>query len=75
MPLFRQMDQRWVGMPWAHQGLGEAAMAQNSYAVAQIHFRDALNLFRDIGDQAGVVWCLAGLAGTAALNEDPERAA
>ena len=75
MPLFRQMGERWVGMPWAHQGLGEAALAQHDPLLAQAHFREALTLFDDLGDQAGTAWCLAGLAGTAALNEEPERAA
>jgi len=75
MPLFRQMGERWIGMSWAHQGLGEAALAQHDPVLAQVHFRDALNLFHDVGDRSGVSWCLAGLAGTAALNEEPERAA
>jgi hypothetical protein len=28
-----------------------------------------------LGDRAGISWCLAGLAGVAALGEEPERAA
>lgn len=75
MPLFRQVGQRWVGMPWAHQGLGEAALAQHDTMLAQAHFRDALTLFDDLGDRAGTAWCLAGLAGVAALNEELEHAA
>jgi len=71
----RQLGLRWLGIPWAHQGLGETALAQGNAALAATHLAEALGLFRDLGDQAGVSWCLAGLAGVAAVNEEPERAA
>jgi len=74
LPLFREIGLRWVGIPWAHQGLGETALAQGDAALATPHFMEALALFRDVGDRAGMSWCLAGLAGTAALDEEPERA-
>jgi len=34
-----------------------------------------LSQFRNLGDRAGVSWCLAGLGSAAALDEEPERAA
>jgi non-specific serine/threonine protein kinase len=75
MPLF---SKSWMGLlclPWAHQGLGETALAQGKAALAATHLLEALGLFQDLGDRAGISWCLAGLAGVAALDEEPERAA
>jgi non-specific serine/threonine protein kinase len=73
--LFRKIGPKHLGVPWAFQGLGETALAQGDTLLATKHLAEALTLFRDLGDQAGVSWCLAGLAGVAALEEDPERAA
>jgi predicted ATPase/DNA-binding XRE family transcriptional regulator len=75
LPFFREVGLNWVGIPWAHQGLGETALAQSDAALAATHLAEALRLFSDLGDRAGVSWCLAGLAGVSAVNEDPERAA
>jgi predicted ATPase len=72
---FDQIGPRHVGIVWAHQGLGETALAQGDATLATTHFVQALVLSRDLGDRAGMAWCLAGLAGVAALNEEPERAA
>src|SRR5204862_3442702 len=43
--------------------------------AAVAHLSEALIDFRNLGDRAGVAWWLAGLAGVATLDEDPERAA
>lgn len=70
--------ENWEGiscLPWVYQGLGETALAQGNAALAATHLAEALGLFHDFGDRAGVSWCMAGLAGVAALNEEPERAA
>jgi predicted ATPase len=75
LPFFREVGLNWIGIPWANQGLGESALAQGDVALAATHLAEALRLFHDLGDRAGVSWCLAGLAGVAALNEEPERAA
>jgi hypothetical protein len=75
LPFFREVGLNWVGIPWANQGLGETALAQGDAVLAASHLSEALVLFRDLGDRAGTSWCLAGLAGVAALNEEPERAA
>jgi predicted ATPase len=75
LPLFRKLGARNFGIPWAFHGLGETVLAQGDAALAATHLAEALGLFRDLGDRAGTSWCLAGLAGVAALNEEPERAA
>ncbi|MBI3912103.1 MAG: tetratricopeptide repeat protein, partial [Armatimonadetes bacterium] len=75
LPLFRQIGPHHLGIPWAHQGLGETALAQGDAALATTYFTEALPLYRYLGDRAGIAWCLAGLAGAAAVDEEPERAA
>ena len=75
LSLFRGLDAQYYGLAWAHQGLGEAALGQGDAALAATDFREALTLSRDAGYRAGMAWCLAGLAGVAFLDEDPERAA
>jgi len=72
---FDQIGPRHTGTIWVHQGLGETALAQGDATLATTHLVEALILSRDLGDRAGTSWCLAGLAGVAALNEEPERAA
>jgi predicted ATPase len=64
-----------LGVACAFQGLGETALAQGSATSAATHLCNALVMFRDLGDRAGMSWCLSGLAGAAALDEEPERAA
>jgi predicted ATPase/DNA-binding XRE family transcriptional regulator len=73
--LFRQVGVRNEGTIWAHQSLGETRLAQGDAAPAIMQFTEALISCQDLGDRPGTAWCLAGLAGVAALNEEPERAA
>jgi len=75
LPLFRQVGVRNVGTIWAHQSLGETRLARGEGLLATKHFLEALVSCRDLGDRAGTSWCLAGLGGIAALDEEPERAA
>ena len=63
------------GVAWAFQGLGETALAQGDAILAATQLTKALSLSRDLEDRAGMAWCLAGLAGAAVLDEEPERAA
>jgi hypothetical protein len=72
---FRQLGARHVGHIWAHQSLGEIYLAQDDAQLAVSHFVEALVMARDLGERAETAWCLAGLAGAAAVNEEPERAA
>jgi predicted ATPase/DNA-binding transcriptional regulator YiaG len=71
---FHQLGAR-EGYIWAHQSLGETYLAQGNAPLAASHFAEALMAARDLGDPAATAWCLAGLAGAAAVNEEPERAA
>jgi tetratricopeptide (TPR) repeat protein len=64
-----------LGEAWAYQGLGETALGQGEAALAAGHLQHSLALFRELGDRSGVSWCLAGLAGVAVLDEEPERGA
>ena len=75
LSLFLLSGPYWVGIPQAHQALGETTLAQGNAALAADHLAEALELFRDMGDRMGISWCIAGLAGVAAVNEEPERAA
>jgi hypothetical protein len=63
-----------LGHVWAHQGLGETARARRARG-ATAHFADALTVARDRGDREALAWRLAGPAGAAALDEEPDRAA
>jgi len=75
LPLFQQVGSQNEGTIWAHQSLGETLLAQGKVSLAVAHFTEALTICQDLGERAGLAWCLAGLAGVAALNEEPERAA
>jgi tetratricopeptide (TPR) repeat protein len=78
LPLFRASAEQNLGnlgAAWAFHGLGETALAQGDAALATTHFTQALDYFRDLGDRAGLSWCLADLAGVAILDEEPKRAA
>ena len=75
LPLFRQRGARYLGLAWAYQGLGETALAQGKTTRARTHLTKALVLFHDFGHGPSIAWCLAGLAGVAVLDEEPERAA
>jgi non-specific serine/threonine protein kinase len=72
---FQELGTRNFGPVWAHQSLGETHLAQRAAQLAGAHFAEALAAARDVGDREGIAWCLAGLAGAAAVNEEPERAA
>jgi tetratricopeptide (TPR) repeat protein len=71
---FHQLRSR-IGHIWAHQSLGETYLARGDAPPAASHFVEALVTARDLGDPVAKAWCLAGLAGAAALDEEPERAA
>jgi hypothetical protein len=73
--LIRETHHQYGSIGEANQSLGETALAQGSATRAVSYLSKALVLFRDLGDRAGMAWCLAGLAGVAVLDEEPERAA
>jgi len=75
LPLFRQTGGKWMGVVESLHCMGETALAQGDAALAATHLTESLVLSQDLGERACLAWCLAGLAGVSAVNEDPERAA
>jgi tetratricopeptide (TPR) repeat protein len=75
MVQFREMGSGYTGTPEALHSLGETELAQGDTISAAMHLSESLILSRELGYRTGVAWCLAGLAGAAVLNEEPERAA
>jgi non-specific serine/threonine protein kinase len=64
-----------MGIAWGFQSLGETALAEGKATLATQHLANGLKISWGGGYRAETAWCLAGLAGTAAMNEEPERAA
>jgi hypothetical protein len=56
-------------------GLGYIAQCQGDAARARGCFAEALALCRELGDQRWLALCLSGLAGVAAMQGQPVRAA
>ena len=59
----------------AFQSLGETRLAQGDPAGARAHLAQALAQYQEMGDRKGISWCLAGLAGVAVIDDEPQRAA
>ncbi len=57
-----------------HQGLAEVALAQHKSAAAAKYLREALTMLIETNARPDMGWCLAGLAGVAVLNDEPDRA-
>jgi predicted ATPase/ribosome-binding protein aMBF1 (putative translation factor) len=74
LPLMLEIGQL-MGPAHAHESLAAIAFKRGDAAGATSHLIESLSYFRRLGDRMGIAWCLAGFAGVAALNEDPERAA
>lgn len=47
---------------------------EGGYDVARVQFEESLAMRRELGDKSGIGHCLAGLAGLAAAQAQPERA-
>lgn len=77
LAIFNAPKPHWQGLAWAHESLGEISLALENTALARQHLREAVKFFNFYKheDLAGAAWCLAGMAGVAALDEEPERAA
>jgi len=75
LALCRQHQERSLNLPWAIYGLGEATLGLGEAALARNHFREALELFRDEGDQGAISFCLASLGCAAALAGELAQAA
>ena len=56
LPLFRAIGLKNIGVAWVFQSLGETALAQGDAALATTHLTEALELFKDMRDRAGMAW-------------------
>ncbi len=63
------------GLAWNCHGLGEAALGSDDAELARARFNEALSYLHSYTDHACMLWCLTGLAGVAALEGQPRRAA
>ncbi|HET9222517.1 MAG TPA: PAS domain S-box protein [Roseiflexaceae bacterium] len=70
-----RLGDKSIGVMWAHQGLGETALAQGDPLAARKWLAAVLRLCSELGTRMIAVWCLAGLGGAAALSHEPEQAA
>ena len=64
--LFRQYSEQHDRTAWALHDLGESVLAQNDLVEARAWLVASLRQFHNLGDRAGVSWCLAGLGSAAA---------
>lgn len=67
--------ERKFGLAWDYHCLGEIALTEGDAESALPNFQQAIPLTRECDDNLCLSWCLAGLAGATALEEDPERGA
>jgi len=70
----RQTDLNF-GVAEANHCLGETALARADPDAAAAYFEESLTVCRRNGIWVCQTWCLAGLAGVAVLDEEPQRAA
>ncbi len=75
LDLFAEFGMHHAGIAWAHQGLGQVALARGDAVLAASHLKKALTLFRDLGDRMGIAWCFADFAAVAAHGKEHVRAA
>jgi predicted ATPase/transcriptional regulator with XRE-family HTH domain len=66
---------RIFGHAWGRHCLGEVSLAKQDARSAASNFRAAILLALKFDDELCISWCLAGLAGACALDEEPERGA
>jgi tetratricopeptide (TPR) repeat protein len=72
LPLLQRNGQL-MGPAHAYESRGEVALSQGDAARAKANLAESLALFQKLGDRMGMSWCLAGFAGAAALDAEPER--
>jgi tetratricopeptide (TPR) repeat protein len=72
---FQVFGDQHFGLPSAYHSLGETALGMGHLNEAARWLTQGLTLSKVLGNQTSIAWCLAGLGGAAALDEEPERAA
>jgi hypothetical protein len=55
--------------------MGDILLGQGEYEAARTRYEEGLEILRELDDKWGMAWCLEGLAGVAASQEQPARAA
>lgn len=55
--------------------LGDVALGQGEWETARALYEEALPILQDLDDEWWIAWCLEGLAGVAASQRQPARAA
>jgi predicted ATPase/transposase/transcriptional regulator with XRE-family HTH domain len=74
LALDRDQGDIW-GIANALQNLGYIALHQGDTSLATARFVESLSQYQDLENDIGTVLCLAGLAGVAEAQRQPERAA
>ena len=75
LTVFQTCSDQHFGLPWAYQSLGETALGLGNLDEAAQWLAQGLVISRTLSDQTSIACCLAGMGSTAALDEEPERAA
>jgi tetratricopeptide (TPR) repeat protein len=76
LAIFRErLGEKSTGVIWTYQGLGEAALGRGDPIAAREWLAADLRICHELGARILTAWCLAGLGGVAALQEEPELAA
>lgn len=75
LPLFQASDNAAGGSAEAFQALGECALGLGDAKLARARFAEALTYRQRYMERLCDLWCVAGLAGVAALAGQPRRAA
>ena len=67
--------ERMYGRAWDHHCLGEIALIELDAVAADSNFKQAIAFALKHNDNPCISWCLVGLGGAYALDEEPERGA
>jgi len=69
-----EIHSRWCAA-WNYHSLAELALSESSVSGVQFHIGECLLALDTVGDKMVAAWCLATLAGSFVLDEEPERGA
>ena len=72
--LLRQVGNKW-SLALVLMGLGYAMLHLNDLPQACAAFKEGLTIWRELGNRTGIIQCIAGFAGLAGMQHQPERAA
>jgi len=72
--LLRQVGNKW-SLALVLMGLGYATLHLNDLTQACASFKEGLTIWRELGNRTGIIQCIAGFAGLAGMQHQPDRAA